>query len=89
MTKLSQRKTKLHFTTDAAVRYRGKLRPVVIEVQNGFTAAVRLQGTRQRYEFSWRGLHDWAADLHARRERERRKQERISRRKSKRGTELP
>lgn len=81
MTRLSQRKTKLHFTTDAEVRYRGKLRPVVIEVLNGFMAAVRLQGTRQRYEFSWRGLHDWAADLHVRRERERRKQEREQRRK--------
>jgi citrate lyase beta subunit len=81
MTRLSQRKTKLQFTTDAEVRYRGKLRAVVVEVQDGFTASVRLAGTRQRYEFSWHGLHDWAAELHARRERERRKAERIARKK--------
>lgn len=76
MTKLSQRKTRLQFTTDAEVRYRGKLRAVVVEVENGFTATVRLAGTRQRYPFSWHGLHDWAADLFARQERERRKKER-------------
>jgi len=82
MTRLSERKTKLQFTTDAEVRYRGKLRAVIVEVQNGYTASVRLSGTRQRYEFSWHGLHDWAADLHARRELERRKQERAARRKA-------
>jgi hypothetical protein len=82
MTKLSARKTRLSFTTDAEVRYRGKLRNVVIEVANGFTANVRLSGTRQRYAFSWHGLHDWAADLFAKHERERRKAERIERRKA-------
>jgi len=81
MTRLSQRKTKLQFTTEAEVRYRGKLRAVVVEVQDGFTASVRLAGTRQRFEFSWHGLHDWAAELHARRERERRKAERLARKK--------
>lgn len=79
MTKLSQRKTKLSFTTDAEVRYRGRLRAVVIEVENGYTATVRLAGTRSRYPFSWRGLHDWAAELYARQERERRKKERAER----------
>jgi hypothetical protein len=83
VTKLSERKTRLAFTTDAEVRYRGKLRPVVIEVQNGFTASVRLQGTRERYEFSWHGLHDWAADLYARREREQRKKDRELRKRAK------
>lgn len=82
MTRLSERKTKLQFTTDAEVRYRGKLRAVIVEVQNGYTATVRLAGTRLRYEFSWHGLHDWAADLYARRERERRKKEREERRKA-------
>ena len=81
MTKLSERKTKLQFTTDAEVRYRGRLRPVVVEVNNGFVASVRLQGTRQRYEFSWHGLHDWAAGLHARAEREKRKAARAAKRK--------
>jgi hypothetical protein len=81
VTRLSERKTRLQFTTDAEVRYRGTLRPVVIEVENGFTAFVRLQGTRQRYPFSWRGLHDWAAELYARGARERRQQERAAKRK--------
>jgi len=76
MTRLSKRKTKLQFTTDAEVRYRGRLRAVVIEANSGHTATVRLAGTRQRYEFSWHGLHDWAAELHVRRERERKKKER-------------
>jgi len=79
MTKLSQRKTKLSFTTDAEVLYRGRLREVVIEAENGFTATVRLAGTRSRYPFSWHGLHDWAAELYARQERERRKKERGAR----------
>jgi hypothetical protein len=82
MTKLSQRKTKLQFTTDAEVRYRGKLRAVVVEVENGFTATVRLAGTRQRYPFSWHGLFTHAAELFARSERERRKQERQERRRN-------
>jgi hypothetical protein len=81
VTRLSERKIKLQFTTDAEVRYRGKQRAVIVEVNNGFTASGRLAGTRQRYEFSWHGLHDWAADLHARRERERRKAEREAQRK--------
>lgn len=82
MTHLSQRKTRLQFTTGAEVRYRGKLRAVVVEVNNEHTASVRLQGTRQRYEFSWHWLHDMAADLYARRERDRRKKEREERRKA-------
>lgn len=81
MTRLSARKTKLQFTTDAEVRYRGKLRSVIVEVQNGFTATVRLAGTRQRYEFSWHGLHDYAAELYARQQRESRRKERAERKK--------
>jgi Fic family protein len=82
MTKLSERKTKLSFTTGAEIRYRGKLRAVVVEVENAFTANVRLAGTRQRYPFSWHGLHDWAAELYARSERDRKKKERLERRKA-------
>jgi len=36
---------------------------------------VRLLGTRTRYEISWRGVFDVAAEIYARRERERRKAE--------------
>lgn len=80
MTKLSERKTRLQFTTDAEVRYRGKLRAVVVEVENGFTASVRLAGTRQRYQFSWEGVFVHAADRFARMERDRKKAERKARR---------
>jgi hypothetical protein len=80
--KLSERKSRLAFTTDAEVRYRGKLRNVVVEVENGFTATVRLAGTRQRYPFSWHGLHDYAAELFARSERDRKKKERAERKKA-------
>lgn len=83
MSKLSERKTKLNFTTEAQVRYRGKLRAVVVEVENGFVASVRLSGTRQRYPFSWHGLHDWAAELYAKQERNRRQEERKAKSKSK------
>jgi hypothetical protein len=41
-------------------------------------AAVRLLGTRTRYEVSWRGVFDLAAEIYARREKERRKIERKS-----------
>jgi hypothetical protein len=82
MTKLSSRKTQLSFVTEATHRYRGKLRPIVIEVDaNGYTASVRLAGTRNRYEFSWGGLHDWAAEMQVRRLREERKRERAERKK--------
>lgn len=79
MTRLSQRKTRLCFTTDAEIRYRSRMRAVVVEVENGFHASVRLAGTRQRYPFSWEWLFKNAADLFARQERERRKRERAER----------
>lgn len=77
--KLSARKTRLTFITNQTVRYRGKLREIVIEVFPEH-AAVRLLGTRTRYEVSWRGVFDLAAEIYARREKERRKAERIARR---------
>lgn len=90
MTKVSTRKTRLTFETDAEIRMGGrekkkyvqKMRPIIIEVNNGYVGTVRLKGTRIRYEFSWHGLHDFAAELHARREKARRKKEREERRKA-------
>lgn len=73
--KLSKRKTRLSFTTEATGRYRGKEREIVVEVFPHH-AALRLLGTRTRYEISWRGVFDYAAENHARREKERRKTER-------------
>jgi len=82
MTSLAARKTRLSFTTGAEIRYRGKMRAVVVEVDNPFMATVRLAGTRQRYPFSWHGLHDYAAELFARNQREAQKKARAERRKA-------
>ena len=99
MTKVSKRKTRLEFETDATVRsggykaaaepgkgarrrYVSVQREIIVEVNSGHTGTVRLKGTRVRYEFSWLGLHDWAAELHARREKARRKKEREERRRA-------
>lgn len=73
--KLSKRKTRLTFITEGTARYRGKEREIVVEVFPHH-AAVRLSGTRTRYEVSWRGVFDYAAERHAEREKERRKTER-------------
>jgi hypothetical protein len=81
MKKLCDRKTRLNFTTGAELRYRGKMRAVIVEVDNPFAATVRLSGTRQRYPFSWHGLYYYAAEMFARSERDRRKAERAARRK--------
>jgi hypothetical protein len=62
MTALAKRKSRLTFETSDSVRYRGKLREVVIEASE-YTAAVRLKGTRQRFEISWAGIYDRAAKI--------------------------
>ena len=79
MKKIAERKSRLSFITNQVARYRGKDREIVIEVFPEH-AAVRLLGTRTRYEVSWRGVFDLAAEIFARREKERRKQERKIRR---------
>ena len=79
MKKIAERKSRLSFITNQVARYRGKEREIVIEVFPEH-AAVRLLGTRTRYEVSWRGVFDLAAEIFARREKERRKQERKIRR---------
>jgi hypothetical protein len=73
--RLSDRNSRLRFITNSTSRYRGKDREMVIEVFPDY-AAVRLPGTRTRYEASWRALLDLAAEIYARREAERRKAER-------------
>jgi len=73
--RLAQRKSRLSFITNSTARYRGKDREIVIEVYPDY-AAVRLLGTRTRYEASWRAIHDLAAEIYARREKERRSAER-------------
>ncbi len=63
MTALAKRKSRLSFETSDSVRYRGRLREVVIEA-NEYTASVRLKGTRQRYPISWAGIFNLAVKLH-------------------------
>jgi hypothetical protein len=65
MTKVSQRKTKLRFETDAVVQRRN----IIVEVNNGYYGGVRLKGMRQSFAFSWQGLYEMAAEQHARRVR--------------------
>jgi hypothetical protein len=78
--RLADRKSRLAFITNATARYRGRDREIVVDVFPNH-AAIRLLGTRTRYEISWRGVFDVAAEIHARREKERRKQERQLRKK--------
>jgi hypothetical protein len=79
MKKIAERKSRLSFITNQVARYKGREREIVIEVFPEH-AAVRLLGTRTRYEVSWRGVFDLAAEIYARREKERRKTERKIRR---------
>lgn len=78
MTRLSERKSRLAFASDEERRYRGRMRVVVIEAEekNGFTATVRLAGTRMRYPFGWGEVFDHAAERYAGQERERGRKER-------------
>jgi uncharacterized protein (DUF952 family) len=59
VTRLANRKTRLTFATEDNVRYRGRLRCVVVEVDaDGYGGAVRLEGTRARFPFSFAGLYN-------------------------------
>jgi hypothetical protein len=75
MNYLRERKRRLSFITNSTARHRCKERAIVVE---GFPeyAAVRLLGARTRYEVSWRAVFELAADIHARRECERKHRER-------------
>lgn len=77
MKKVSERKTRLSFETDAEVRSWGSVkkrrqkvsRNIIIDVDNGWHGSVRLKGTRQKFEFSWEGLYEWAVQNEVRRRR--------------------
>jgi hypothetical protein len=75
MSHLTKRKSKLVFTTADTVRYKGRLREVVIEV-SPFIATCRLAGTRTRYEMSWSGIFAHAARVFADKQRAERKAKR-------------
>jgi hypothetical protein len=79
VTRLSNRKTRLTFETEAQVKYRGKYRPVVVEPDmRGDVVSLRLKGTRVRYEVSWQGTFEHAAKVHAERLRAEKKQRRAA-----------
>ena len=74
MTRLRERKTRLLFETEATARYRGKERAIVIEPDvRGYTLALRLKGTRVRYEISWEAVFDRAAKIYVDHAREQRR----------------
>ena len=70
MNYVRERKRQLSFITNSTARYRSKERAIVIQVFPEH-AAVRLLGTRTRYEVSWRAIFDLAAEIRARRDRQR------------------
>ena len=72
MTTLRTRKTRLSFETDQEVRYRGKMRPLIVEPSPWF-CVVRLKGTRLRYEIPWYAVFMKGAQLLADKQREDRK----------------
>jgi hypothetical protein len=73
MTKLRERKTRLTFETEALARHRGKLRNIVVEPgDDGLVVALRLKGTKVRYEIGWGGIFNQAAKLFADAERHQR-----------------
>jgi hypothetical protein len=96
MTKVSKRKTRLSFETDAEMRGWGShtvekktlrrpvMRPIIIEVDNGFHGCVRLKGTRQTFDFSWEGLFLWAVEQKVMKERAEKKRIRDAKKKGRR-----
>jgi hypothetical protein len=89
MTKVSKRKTRLSFETDAEIRAwgtKGKrhcpiMRSIVIDASNGFIGSIRLKGTRQTFDFSWEGLFLWAVEQRVAKERAEKKRLRDAKKK--------
>lgn len=70
MTSISERKSRLSFITEDTVRYGRKLRRIVVEVsRDGYTADVRLEGTRKRYPVSFAGIYVHAVKISVEKER--------------------
>jgi hypothetical protein len=75
MTALAKRKSRLTFETSDAVRYRGKLREVVIEAEQ-YSANVRLKGSRARFPISWAGIYNQAVKIAVEKQRAEKKAKR-------------
>ena len=70
MTSLISRKSRLCFCSEDTIRYRGKYRRVVVEVdRDGCTANLRLEGTRQRFPLSFGGMYNQAVKIEVERQR--------------------
>jgi len=75
--KLTDRKTKLQFTTDAKVEYAGQQRAIVVEpLPEG--CVVRLNDCSRRYVAPWRLVFGLAKRESARLDALKRKQEKVS-----------
>jgi hypothetical protein len=96
MTKISKRKTRLSFETDAEMRGWGSItvdkekkktrrvpvtRAIIVDVDNAFHGTVRLKGTRQTFDFSWEGLFLWAVEQKVMKERAEKKRLRDAKKK--------
>jgi hypothetical protein len=89
MGKLAERKTKLTFETEAALRSWGTvqkkkkpvMRSVMVEIENGWHGKVRLKGTRHAYQFSFEGLYLWAVNQQVLRDRAEKKKQREAKKK--------
>ena len=83
MTRLSKRKSQLSFISEDTVRYRGRLRSVVVEIdRNGYSGVVRLEGTRQRFPFSFGGLFNHAVQLAVKQKQAEKRREKDAKSKS-------
>lgn len=70
MTPLSTRKSRLCFIAEDTVRYRSKLRRVVVEVdRDGYAVNLRLEGTRQRFPLSFAAMYNQAVKIEVDRQR--------------------
>lgn len=72
MTSLSKRKTKLVVEFSDAIRERGQLREVTMEL-TPYGITLRLKGMRQKYEISPGAIYNLAVQRHVERERAARK----------------
>jgi hypothetical protein len=75
VTALAKRKSRLTFETSDVVRYRGRLREVVIEAEE-YMAHVRLKGYRMRFPISWAGIYNQAVKIAVEKDRAEKKEKR-------------
>lgn len=78
MTRLTERKTRLIFTSADVVRERGRLREVIIEAKPMY-AEVRLAGMRTSFPISYAAIYHAAGRIAAERARAEKKAQSMSR----------